>query len=166
VLYDTLVEQMNIPQILAVLAHELGHFTKKHIRKRLFLNAVLSLAGLYLLGQLFGMEIFYYGLGFSHPSNYAALVIFGLCASSVSFVFTPLFAKLSRKHEYEADAFAVHHLDRTEAMKDVIILLSKENLSNLHPHPWYRAFHYSHPSPVERIEAIEKAIAASDNSDQ
>ena len=160
VLYDTLVEQMNIPQILAVLAHELGHFTKRHIRKRLALNAVLSLTGLYILGQLFQMEIFYYGLGFAQPSNYAALVIFGLCASSASFVFTPLFSKLSRKHEYQADEFAVQQLDQPEAMKDVIALLSKKNLSNLNPHPWYSAFHYSHPSPVERITAIEKAIAA------
>ena len=164
VLYDTLVEQMNTSQILAVLAHELGHFTQRHIRKRLLLNITLSLVGLYILGRLFGMEMFYYGLGFSQPSNYAALVIFGLCASSVSFAFTPLFSKLSRIHEYQADTFAVRQLDEPKAMKDVIALLSKENLANLNPHPWYSAFHYSHPSPVERIIAIEKAIAETTGS--
>ncbi len=164
VLYDTLVEQMNTRQVLAVLAHELGHFTKRHIRKRLLLNAVLTLASLYAVGQLFRMDIFYSGLGFSHPSNYAALVIFGLCASTVSFVLTPAFSKLSRAYEYQADEFAVHQLDQPEAMKDVIALLSKENLTNLHPHPWYSAFHYSHPSPVERINALEKAIADKNDS--
>jgi STE24 endopeptidase len=159
VLYDTLVEQMNTPQILAVLGHELGHFTKRHVRKRLILQSLLALGSLYALGQLFQMELFYQGLGFPHPSNYAALVIFGLCASALSFVFTPLFSKLSRSYEYKADEFAVKHLDQPEALKDVIVLLSKENLANLHPHPWYSFFHYTHPSPVERIQAIDEAIA-------
>jgi STE24 endopeptidase len=118
----------------------------------------LALGSLYLLSLLFQMELFYHGLGFSQPSNYAALVVFGLCASAVSFIFTPLFSKLSRGHEYEADEFAVKHLEQPEAMKDVIALLSKENLANLHPHPWYSFFHYSHPAPVERIKAIDKAI--------
>lgn len=158
VLFDTLMAHMSIPQVLAVIAHELGHFRLRHIKKMFFLNALLTLVGFYLLSELFRLEMFYDGLGFSQPSNYAALIIFGLCASAVSFVFTPLFSILSRRFEYRADEFAVRHLEQPEGMKEAIALLSKENLSNLHPHPSYSFFHYTHPSPVERMQAIDRAI--------
>jgi STE24 endopeptidase len=105
------------------------------------------------------VEVFYAGFGFSHPSNYAALVIFGLGASALSFLLTPFFSMLSRKFEYDADQFAIEVLDRPETMSEVIALLTKENLSNINPHPWYSFFHYSHPAPVERVRAIEKALS-------
>ncbi|HNU71618.1 MAG TPA: M48 family metallopeptidase [Thermodesulfobacteriota bacterium] len=158
VLYDTLVNQMTVAQLLAVLAHELGHFTLRHIRKRVILNGILSLVSLYVISRLFGMAEFYNGLGFSHPSNYAALVIFSLCASAFSFLVTPVLSTLSRRLEYHADSFAVNTLMQPEAMKEAIVILSKKNLTNLNPHPWYSFFHYTHPAPVERIQAIEKAI--------
>jgi len=159
VLFDTLMEQMKIPQVIAVLAHEFGHYNLGHLKKMLILNSVASLAGLFLLSRLFQAEIFYYGFGFSHPSNYAALIIFGLGISTLSFLFTPVFSLLSRKFEYDADQFAVNVLKTPKTMAEVIALLTKENLLNLNPHPGYSFFHYSHPAPVERIQAIEKAIA-------
>lgn len=158
VLFDTLLKQMNAPQIIAVLAHEFGHYKLGHIKKLLVLNSISSLVGLYLLSELFRLEIFYHGFGFSHPSNYAALIIFSLGASALSFLFTPLFSMLSRKFEYNADAFAINILEKPKVMAEVIALLTKENLLNVNPHPWYSFFHYSHPAPVERVRAIEKAI--------
>ena len=159
VLFDTLLEQLHVSQILAVLAHEFGHYKLHHIKKLFVLNSVSSLIGLYLLSQLFRVEVFYYGFGFSHPSNYAALVIFSLGVSALSFLFTPFFSILSRRFEYHADKFAIAALEKPKAMAEVIALLTKKNLLNVNPHPWYSFFHYSHPAPVERVRAIEKAIA-------
>jgi len=158
VLFDTLLGQMNVSQIIAVLAHEFGHYKLHHVKKLFVLNSVASLVGLYLLSQLFRVDVFYYGFGFSHPSNYAALVIFSLGVSALSFLFTPFFSVLSRRFEYNADKFAINALESPQAMAEVIALLTKKNLTNVSPHPWYSFFHYSHPAPVERVRAIEKAI--------
>ena len=158
VLFDTLIAQMNVPQILSVLAHEIGHYKLRHIKKLFVISSLGSLLSLYLLSQLFNLEIFYQGFGFFHPSNYAALVILSLSLSSLSFLFTPLFSALSRKFEYKADEFALKNLANPKPMAEIIAVLAKENLSNLNPHPWYSFFHYSHPSPVERVNAMEKII--------
>ena len=154
VLFDTLVAQMDAPKILSVLAHEIGHYKLNHIKKYMLAGAGWSLLGLYFLSVLIDYEPFYHGLGFSHPSNYAALIIFSLCASTISVFFKPLLSALSRRHEYAADRFAVKVTESPRSMAEVIALLTKENLSNLNPHPWYSFFHYSHPAPVERVQAI------------
>jgi len=153
-LLDTLVEQLRIPHVLAILVHEFGHHKLHHVKKNLIIHLLLSLGGFYLLSLLVKSEIFYSGMGFSHPSNYAALVVFGLLVSALSFLFTPFFSMLSRQFEYSADRFALKLIDSPETMAEVIAILSKENLINLNPHPWYSFFHYSHPAPVERVEAI------------
>jgi STE24 endopeptidase len=158
VLFDTLIGQMKIPQILSVLAHEIGHYKLHHVKKLFVVSSLGSLLSLYLLSRLFDLEIFYQGFGFSHPSTYAALVILSLSLSSLSFLFTPLFSALSRRFEYKADEFAIKNLDDPRPMTEVIAVLAKENLSTLNPHPWYSFFHYSHPSPVERVKAMEKII--------
>jgi STE24 endopeptidase len=159
VLFDTLIAQMKIPQIVSVLAHEIGHYKLRHIKKLFVISSLGSLLSLYLLSRLFNLEIFYLGFGFSHPSTYAALVILSLSLSSLSFLFTPLFSALSRRFEYKADEFAIKNLEDSKPMAEVIAVLAKENLSNLNPHPWYSFFHYSHPSPVERVKAMEKITA-------
>jgi len=159
VLFDTLIAQMKIPQILSVLAHEIGHYKLRHVKKLFVVSSLGSLLSLYLLSRLFNLEIFYHGFGFSHPSTYAALVILSLSLSSLSFLFTPLFSALSRRFEYKADEFALKNLDDPRPMTEVIAILAKENLSTLNPHPWYSFFHYSHPSPVERVKAMERIIA-------
>ncbi len=153
-LFDTLTAQLKIPHILAILAHEFGHNKLHHVTKNLTMNSLFSLGGLYLLSLLIGNEAFYHGLGFTRPSNYAALVIFGLLISTLSFLISPLFSMFSRRLEYAADRFAVKALGDPETMAEVVVILSRENLSNLNPHPWYSFFHYSHPAPVERVKAI------------
>ena len=158
VLFDTLVQQMKLPQILAVLAHEFGHFKLHHIKKIFIINSIVFLVSLYCLSHLFRLEIFYHGFGFSHSSNYAALVILGLSVSPLSFIVTPLFSMLSRRFEYKADEFAIKNLERPQAMPEVIAILTRENLMNINPHPWYSFFHYSHPTPVERINSIKKLL--------
>ncbi|MCD6352776.1 MAG: M48 family metallopeptidase, partial [Proteobacteria bacterium] len=158
VLFDTLVQQMKLSQILAVLAHEFGHFKLHHIKKIFIINSIVFLVSLYCLSHLFRLEIFYHGFGFFHSSNYAALVILGLSVSSLSFIVTPLFSMLSRRFEYKADEFAIKNLDDPQAMPEVIAVLTRENLMNINPHPWYSFFHYSHPTPVERINSIKKLL--------
>ena len=154
VLFDTLLNQMDQAKIVSVLAHEIGHYKLKHIRKSLIFSALISLAGLWILSLLMSSQAFYHGLGFTHSSNYAALIIFSMCASTVSFLFKPIFTAVSRRHEYQADRFAVEKTGDRESMAEVIVILTKENLSNLNPHPWYSFFHYSHPAPVERVNSI------------
>ncbi len=154
VLFDTLVNQMDVRKIICVLAHEMGHFKLKHVMKMLVVNAAVTLAGFWILSRLTAYVPFYHGLGFSHPSNYAAIVIFGLCASLIGFFFQPIFSALSRRHEYRADRFAVEATGDAKGMAETIVVLIKENLAVLNPHPLYSFFHYSHPAPVERVKAI------------
>lgn len=90
------------------------------------------------------------------PSNHGALVLFSLVAGPVTFYLAPLMNRLSRKHEYEADRFAVKTLRDATAMEEALINLTVKNLSNLTPHPWYSAYHYSHPTAMERINAIRQ----------
>ena len=92
--------------------------------------------------------------GVDNPSNPAALVLFSLLSGPATFFLGPLINLLSRKHEYEADRFAVETLRNRRSMEEALINLTIKNLSNLTPHPWYSAYHYSHPTPTERIDAI------------
>ena len=160
VLFDTLIKQMNISQVLAVLAHEIGHYKLHHLKKIFILNSLTFLICFYLLNCLFRLDIFYRGFGFSHASNYAALVIFSLGISAISFLFAPFFSMIARRFEYQADKFAIKNIEDPRTMVEAITILTKENLMNLNPHPWYSFFHYSHPAPVERVQAIEKVIGS------
>jgi STE24 endopeptidase len=154
VLFDTLIEQMNVEQGLAVLAHEMGHYKMKHIRRMLLVQTVVLFVGLYVLSLLVDYAPLFYAFGLHGPSNYGALVLFTLLAGPFTFVLGPLMHLLSRKHEYEADRFAVRTLGDGKPMEEALINLTVKNLSNLTPHPWYSAYHYSHPTPAERISAI------------
>jgi STE24 endopeptidase len=154
VLFDTLIEQMTIDQGLAVLAHEMGHYKRKHIRRMLIVQTVFLFAGLYCLSLLVNYRPFFTAFGLDHPSNYAALVLFSLLSGPFVFFLGPLLNALSRKHEYEADRFAIETLHNARPMEEALVNLTVKNLSNLTPHPWYSAYHYSHPTPTERISAI------------
>lgn len=155
VLFDTLIEQMSIEQGLAVLAHEMGHYKMKHIQRMLIVQSVFLLVGLYVLSWLIDFAPLYAAFGLA-PSHHAALVLFSLLSGSFTFFLGPLMNVLSRKHEYEADRFAAQTLRDGKPMEEALINLTVKNLSNLTPHPWYSAYHYSHPSPVERISAIRQ----------
>src|SRR5262245_26703977 len=155
VLFDTLIAQMTIDQGLAVLAHEMGHYKMKHIRRMLVVQTVFLFFGLYILSWLVNYRPLFSAFGLDNPSNAAALVLFSLLSGPATFYLGPLVNLLSRKHEYEADRFAVETLRSHRPMEEALINLTVKNMSNLTPHPWYSAYHYSHPTPTERIGAIQ-----------
>ena len=156
VLFDTLIDQMTIDQGLAVLAHEMGHYKMKHIRRMLVIQMAFLFLGLLVLSLLVNYQPFFSAFGLERPSNHGALVLFTLVSSPFTFYLGPLMNLLSRKHEYEADRFAATTLHDGRPMEEALIKLTVENLSNLTPDPWYSAYHYSHPTPAERISAIRR----------
>jgi len=153
VLFDTLIEQMTTTEGLAVLAHEMGHYKLKHIRRMLLVQAAFLFGGLYVLSLLVAYPPFFAAFGLD-PSNHGALVLFSLVSGPFTFYLAPVMNRLSRQHEYEADRFAAKTLHDGKPMEQALVNLTVKNLSNLTPHPWYSAYHYSHPTAVERIDAI------------
>jgi STE24 endopeptidase len=157
VFFDTLLNSLEPGEIEAVLAHELGHFKLKHIQKRLLTTAAFSLAGLALLGWLAGEPWFYHGLGASQGSPHMALVLFMLAAPPFTFFLQPLMARLSRKHEFEADAYAVSQSSGNDLAR-ALVKMYKENASTLTPDPLYSAFHDSHPPAAVRISHLSGTL--------
>jgi len=150
VFFDTLLENLNGDEIEAVLAHELGHFRRKHVRKRLVLMMSMSLAGLALLGWLIQQPWFFQGLGIEQPSVHAALVLFLLVMPVFTFFIQPLLALMMRKHEFEADDFAATYANAADLIR-ALVKLYEENASTLTPDPLYSAYHDSHPPASVRI---------------
>ena len=155
VLFDTLVDTLEEDQVVAVLAHEIGHEKKRHVVKRMVISLVLTLAALFVIQLLLPAEPLFLAFRLNGASPYGIFVILSFCASPFTFMLTPLFTAWSRRHEYEADRFSVDAVGGYEEMKAALLTLSKENLSNLTPHPLYSFYHYSHPTLGERIEAME-----------
>ena len=155
VLFDTLLEQMTEAQGLAVLAHEIGHYKMKHVRKMLIIQGVFLFAGLYILSFLVGYGPLFRAFGLA-PSSHAALVLFSLISGPFTFYFAPLMNLLSRRHEYEADRFSIRTLKDGKPMEEALFNLTVKNLSNLTPHPWYSAYYYSHPTAEERVSAMRQ----------
>jgi STE24 endopeptidase len=154
VLFDTLLNQLTPGQILGVLAHELGHWRRHHVLQRLLLMAALGLLLAFTAFRLSGWEGLPGLVGASAASMPARLLILGFIGSLVSFVLTPLSAWWSRRHEWEADRFASELSGSPTELADALVKLSRENLANLHPHPWYAAFYYSHPQVTERVRTL------------
>ena len=153
VFFDTLLESLEPAEIEAVLAHELGHFKLKHIQKRLLTTFALSLAALALLGWLAGTNWFYTSLGVSQPSSWMALLLFMMVMPIFSFFLQPVMSLLSRKHEFEADAYAVKQSSGADLIR-ALVKMYRENASTLTPDPLYSAFHDSHPPAPVRISHI------------
>lgn len=161
VFFDTLVSRLDAAEIEAVLAHELGHYKRRHVRKRIVLMFAASLAGLWLLGWLSRQSWFYEGLGVSPgigELDAAALVLFLLVMPVFTFLLQPLFAAVSRRHEFEADAFAARHA-RAQDLVSALVKLYKDNASTLTPDPVHSAFYDSHPPASQRIGRLG-ALAA------
>ena len=154
VFFDTLLKGMEDKEIEAILAHELGHFHHKHTRQRMISSCIFTLASLALLGYLINQNWFYNGLGVAEPSSHTALVLFTLALPVFSFFVTPISNLVSRKHEFQADAFAASHTDANDLISS-LTKLYKENSSSLSPDKLYSAFHDSHPSAVLRIERLQ-----------
>ena len=150
VLFDTLINQLSPNQLEAVLAHEIGHYQCKHLQKRLMLMALISLALLWCLFQLLHAPWFYSALGVNMANPATALALFSLAMPLCLLPLTPLSNALSRKHEYEADAYAAQHASAQELI-DALITMYRENAATLTPDPIYSLFHDSHPPATLRI---------------
>ncbi|MDB5751380.1 MAG: putative rane protein related to protease [Ramlibacter sp.] len=162
VFYDTLLARLSPGEVDAVLAHELGHFRHKHILKRIAAMFALSLAGFALLGWLSGRAWFYTGLGVApnleRPNDALALLLFMLALPVFTYFISPLMAQLSRRHEFEADAFAVQQTSGAD-LGNALLKLYEDNASTLTPDPVYVKFYYSHPPASERLARLHGATA-------
>jgi len=155
VFFDTLLNSLEHDEIEAVLAHELGHFKRNHIKKRILTMALMSFAGLALLAWLIDQSFIYEGLGVTQPSFYMALILFMLVTPVISIFLHPLFSLMSRKHEFEADEFAAHNTDANNLIT-ALVKLYEENSNTLTPDPVYSAFYDSHPPASVRIAQLKK----------
>src|SRR5579883_3113953 len=157
VLFDTLIQQLTEPELEAVLAHEIGHYKKRHIPKMLVWSAASSLVAFYLISLLARQPWFYRSFGFEPGGLAPALLLFGLLAGVITFWFSPLAHWWSRRYEYQADAYAAQTMNEPQSLIGALRKLNEKNLSNLTPHPYYSGFYYSHPTLLEREEALRKA---------
>jgi len=156
VFFDTLLEGMDDQEVEAILAHELGHFHHKHIRKHMINSFTITLAGLALLGYLINQPWFFHGLGVNTMSNHTALILFTLTMPVFSFFIAPISNYLSRKHEFEADAFAAKHTNADDLVSS-LVKLYRDNAATLTPDKIYSAFHDSHPSASIRIAHLKSS---------
>jgi STE24 endopeptidase len=163
VLFDTLIAQLTEPELESVLAHEIGHYKKRHVMKFL----AVSIAGVFVafaaIGWLARQQWFYRAFGFEHQESFAAanvapaMLLFALLAGTIGFWLSPFIHILSRRFEYQADAFARATMGEAQSLVQALRKLSEKNLSNLTPHPLYSGFYYSHPTLLEREHALRMA---------
>jgi len=158
VFYDTLLETLSEDEVEAVLAHELGHFKRKHIKKSLLLSSVISFAGFAILAWLMHSDWFYASLGVETLSTHAALLLFMMVMPVFSYFISPLFSAMSRKHEFEADEFA-HSNSDYKALISALVNLYRDNASTLTPDPLHSMFYDSHPPASIRISHLESIAA-------
>lgn len=150
VFFDTLLARLNHDEIEAVLAHELGHFKRRHVVKRILSMFILSLAGLWLLGWLMPQGWFYQGLGVTTQGTDTALLLFMLVSPVFTFLFNPISSLYSRKHEFEADRYAAENAS-SEALIQALVKLYNDNAATLTPDPLHSVFYDSHPAAAQRI---------------
>ena len=154
VFFDTLLERLSTSEIEAVLAHELGHFKRRHVVKRIAATFALSLGFLWLLGQLMQTTWFYQGLGVNTPSTALALLLFFMVLPVFSFLLSPIMSAYSRKHEFEADAYAAGQTDAADLV-NALVKLYQDNAATLTPDPLYSKFYDTHPPAMVRISRLQ-----------
>ena len=161
VFFDTLLQKLQPGEVEAVLAHELGHFRHRHVTKRMATLFAISLAAFALIGWLATRTWFYTGLGVqpstAAPNDALALILFLLASPVFGFFVAPLFAGVSRRHEFEADRYACRHADGRD-LAAALLKLHEDNASTLTPDPIYVRFYYSHPPATERLAALDAAL--------
>ena len=158
VFFDTLLARLAVPEIEAVLAHELGHFRRRHVVKRIVVMFIGALGFLWLLGQLIDAPWFYAGLGVPAQSTALALILFFLAIPVFTFPLSPLLSHLSRRHEFEADAYAAEHAAAGDLVR-ALVKLYEDNASTLTPDPLHSLFYDSHPPAAQRIARLQGAAA-------
>jgi STE24 endopeptidase len=160
VLFDTLIAQLSEPELESVLAHEIGHYKKRHVIKSLGFSVAGVLVAFTAIAWLARQQWFYHAFGFEHQEGFAAanvvpaMLLFALLAGTMSFWLSPFIHIWSRRFEYEADAFAHATMRDTQSLIQALRKLTEKNLSNLTPHPLYSSFYYSHPTLLERERAL------------
>jgi len=154
VFFDTLLKHLSPTQVEAVLAHELGHFKRKHVLKGMIVSMTMTLIGFAILAWLMKQEWFYTAIGVQQPSTYMALILFILVSPAFTFFIGPLMARWSRKHEFEADEFAAKESNANELIS-ALVSLYKKNAGTLTPDPLYSAFYDSHPPASIRIAHLK-----------
>ncbi|MDD0853759.1 M48 family metallopeptidase [Halobacteriovorax sp. GB3] len=157
VFFDTLINSLNAEEIEAVLAHELGHFKKKHIIKMLAKTVVMTLVAFFVLGQLMNWDQFYLGHGVKSMETHMGLILFMLLSGIYTFFLTPLSSLQSRKYEFEADEFAANHSNAQDLIT-ALVKMYKDNASTLTPDPTYSAWYHSHPPALIRVKFLEKFL--------
>ncbi len=154
VLFDTLLASHATEEILAILAHEAGHWKKKHLSKQIILLELFSLALFYGVAKFLDWPLMYQTFGFQESNPYAGLFLIGALLSPLSYFAQPLESAISRRFEREADDFTLDLMKTSEPMRNALKRMATDNLANLIPHPLYAWFYYSHPPLVERIERL------------
>jgi STE24 endopeptidase len=160
VLYDTLLQSHTHEEILAVLAHEAGHYRNKHVLKQLVLFTCFSFTAFYATWLFIKWPLLFSTFGFSSQPVYVGIFLAWVVWSKAGFFIQPLFMAISRRFETQADGFAAKTLGSADAMANALKRVAADNLSNLYPHPLYVRFHYSHPPVVQRVAALQKNSAA------
>jgi len=155
VLFDTLIEKHNVPEIVAVLAHEIGHYKKKHVLQGVIIGILHTGVLFFLLSLFLDSPGLYQAFYMTQPSVYAGVLFFGLLYTPIELVLSIAMQMISRKNEYEADRFAVETIDEPSRLVDALKKLFATNLSNLTPHPFYVFLNYSHPPLLQRVQAIK-----------
>ena len=155
VLFDTLLASHTEEEVLAVLAHEIGHWKRKHVIKEIILLEILSFVAFYVASRCLGLPLLYQTFGFQKPIVYVGLFLAGVLIGPVGYFAHPLESAISRKFEREADDFAINLIKTAEPMRSTLKRLAVDNLANLIPHPLYAWFYYSHPPLVERISRLK-----------
>ena len=157
-LFDTLVNNHTVSELVGVLAHEIGHYMKKHILKGMVISIFHTGIMLYLLSIFVSHHGLFSAFYMDHGSVYAGMIFFGLLLTPIEMILALLMNILSRRNEFEADAFAVEHTGDSKSMIDALKKLSVHNLANLTPHPFYVFLHYSHPPLMQRITALRALV--------
>lgn len=155
VLFDTLLEAHDDDEILAVLAHEIGHSKRNHIKKQLFIMGLFSLILFYLISKMISWAPMYHAFGFSGMPNYAGLFLVAVLWEPLGFFLSPVAMAVSRRFEREADRVAFNAMETAQPLVRALKKMAKDNLSNLRPHPLYVRFNHSHPPLLERIRTLE-----------
>jgi len=158
VLFDTLIDRHSTQELLAVLAHEMGHYKKKHILQMTLMGIAQTGLLFFLLSFFVSFQGLFDAFYMEQKSVYAGMIFFGMLYAPLEFFIGIFIQMLSRKNEYDADRFAVETTREATAMIDALKRLSVDNLSNLTPHPFYVFLNYSHPPVIDRIKAIEKVL--------
>jgi STE24 endopeptidase len=155
-LFDTLIEKHTVPELVAVLAHEIGHHKKKHIMQGMIIGILHAGVMFFLLSVFLHSSGLYQAFHMEQQSIYAGLLFFGLLYTSIELLLSIFIQMVSRRNEYEADRFAAETIDEPQSLVDALKKLSANNLSNLTPHPFYVFLNYSHPPLLQRVQAIQR----------